>query len=295
MAERIWVGTASWSDHTIYPQGMRAADQIAHYAQFLPMVELNASFYRMFPVKQYAAWAARTPDDFRFSVKAYRALSLHLNDEPPTGAHFEEHLRAVAPLVAAERFLGFVVQFPHWIRPSDKHYLYLERLRAGFGEAPVAVEFRHRSWVEAGARDETIGRLRDARLAMVMLDEPRADATGLFPSLGDVTEPSLGYFRFQGRDAEGKIADRERHGLRERHDYTDDEIGSLAERIEKVSERLSGPAVVVFHNNYTSLAVSASQRMIDQLTEHGLPTALLAIRRRLGELEASVEAPESPG
>src|SRR6266508_2684976 len=54
----------------MYPIGTRAEDFLHTYAEQLPAVELNTSFYRLPSEEQFAHWAAQTPPGFRFSVKA---------------------------------------------------------------------------------------------------------------------------------------------------------------------------------------------------------------------------------
>src|SRR5437868_10277212 len=60
---REWVGS-------LYPEGARADEYLRLYAERLPAVELNTSFYRLPTEEQFARWAAQTPPDFRFAVKA---------------------------------------------------------------------------------------------------------------------------------------------------------------------------------------------------------------------------------
>jgi uncharacterized protein YecE (DUF72 family) len=66
---------ASWRP-SFYPPGTRSADFLAFYAERLPTVELNTTFYRLPPAAQLERWAATVPDGFRFAVKAPRSLSV---------------------------------------------------------------------------------------------------------------------------------------------------------------------------------------------------------------------------
>jgi len=59
-----------------YPPGLRSDGFLAFYAQRLPTVELNTTFYRVPQAAQLERWAAAVPDGFRFAVKAPRALSV---------------------------------------------------------------------------------------------------------------------------------------------------------------------------------------------------------------------------
>jgi uncharacterized protein YecE (DUF72 family) len=60
---REWVGP-------LYPGGARPDDYLRLYAERLPAVELNTSFYRLPTEEQFARWGAQTPAGFRFAVKA---------------------------------------------------------------------------------------------------------------------------------------------------------------------------------------------------------------------------------
>ena len=58
-----------------YPTGLPAKGFLGHYAERLPAVELNNTYYASPKADKVAAWVAATPPDFRFSVKAQRGGS----------------------------------------------------------------------------------------------------------------------------------------------------------------------------------------------------------------------------
>jgi uncharacterized protein YecE (DUF72 family) len=66
---------ASWRPG-FYPAGAKPADFLGLYAERLPTVELNGTFYRLPAADQFARWAAGVPDGFRFAVKAPKAVSV---------------------------------------------------------------------------------------------------------------------------------------------------------------------------------------------------------------------------
>src|SRR5262249_61582145 len=80
----ILVGTASWTDKSLidsgkfYPRDATSAeDRLRYYASEFPMVEVDSSYYAI-PAPQTAQlWAERTPRNFTFNVKAFRALTGH--------------------------------------------------------------------------------------------------------------------------------------------------------------------------------------------------------------------------
>ena len=79
----IYVGTCSWFQHTnFYPEGLPSNQQITYYAQHFPVVEINSTFCRMMPQRNFRLWAERTPQGFVFDVKPYRQLTWHDRKNP---------------------------------------------------------------------------------------------------------------------------------------------------------------------------------------------------------------------
>ena len=66
---RVYVGTCSWADHTnFYPPELPKNQQIIYYSQSFSVVEIDSSFYRLMPARNYQLWAERTPPGFVFDV-----------------------------------------------------------------------------------------------------------------------------------------------------------------------------------------------------------------------------------
>jgi uncharacterized protein YecE (DUF72 family) len=77
---RLLAGASGFSFPTwrpgFYPAGARNADFLRLYAERLPTVEVNNSFYRLPAASVFERWAQTVPDGFRFAVKAPRAVSV---------------------------------------------------------------------------------------------------------------------------------------------------------------------------------------------------------------------------
>ncbi|MGA7802950.1 MAG: DUF72 domain-containing protein [Gammaproteobacteria bacterium] len=139
-----YVGTCGWQHpqwrRTFFPTGMSAEERLAYYASRLRAVELDAS--RSMPTaEQSALWRASVPDDFRFTVRAPRALTHkgHLrNPEQLLTALF----RAIAPL---EEQLGVILfELPtRWPRMTDRLASFLAALP---GDRHYAFEFPDPDW-----------------------------------------------------------------------------------------------------------------------------------------------------
>jgi uncharacterized protein YecE (DUF72 family) len=137
----LYVGTSGFSYPTwkggFYPADAKPAEFLRHYADRLPAVELNATFYRLPSEEQLEKWAEQTPPDFRFAVKMNRRIT-HFGDVSLAGA-FCERVR-----ILGDRLGPILVQFPP-TRTRDEGMLRL--LRDSLDpELRYAFEFRHPSW-----------------------------------------------------------------------------------------------------------------------------------------------------
>jgi len=55
-----------------YPHGLRQADELAFASRNLTAIEINATYHSLQSAASFAKWAAQTPEDFIFTVKASR-------------------------------------------------------------------------------------------------------------------------------------------------------------------------------------------------------------------------------
>jgi uncharacterized protein YecE (DUF72 family) len=145
VSAQLLVGTSgfaysSWRG-TFYPRGLKSAEMLGYYAQRLPTVEVNTTFYRTQPPDVVAGWVAAVPPDFRFAVKAHRRIT-HNRRMP----NLEEAIRILA--LEADGFgdrLGPVLfQLPPTAAFDEGR---IERIAALLPRHwRVAYQFRHRSW-----------------------------------------------------------------------------------------------------------------------------------------------------
>jgi uncharacterized protein YecE (DUF72 family) len=149
----LYVGTsgfsfASWKDG-FYPPDAKPADFLRHYAERLPSVELNNTFYRLPAEATFRKWAETTPADFRFAVKMTMSIT-HFGRLDEVGT-FCERVRVLGGK------LGPVLVRLHDSRPRDDGFL---RLLLGSVDPGLRLAFdlRDPSWdgvepvlAEAGA------------------------------------------------------------------------------------------------------------------------------------------------
>ncbi|HET9950302.1 MAG TPA: DUF72 domain-containing protein [Candidatus Eisenbacteria bacterium] len=209
----ILIGTSGYSFPDwvgpFYPPGIERSKMLDYYAREFPAVEVNATYYRVPPPATLRAMAAKTPPEFQFVVKAHHDMTHERSLEP---ALYTAFARALDPLLQAGKLHGLIAQFPQSFHRTPENEAFLLELKRRLPDAPLFVEFRHRSWVEesgAGgaarkedASDEGIWRLLDeAGIGYVSVDEP--DLPGLLPPIARVTGPErIGYVRLHGRNRE---------------------------------------------------------------------------------------------
>ncbi len=145
-----WVGA-------FYPAKTKPAAMLGLYAQQLPAVEINNTFYRLPKREVLERWADEVPAHFRFIIKASRRIT-HLKRL----VEAEEETRYLLDTlgVRGERLGGVLFQLPPFLRFD------LERL-TGFQallpqELAVTFEFRHPSW----HCEATVDALREAGHAL---------------------------------------------------------------------------------------------------------------------------------
>lgn len=142
-AFEAYVGCAKWNKKDLkhfYPRGVK--DELAYYSTQFNSIELNATFYRLFPRKTFDDWYATAPENFRFFPKLEQSIS-HYRRLKGVKAIVK---RNVANMSRLREKLGMpFLQMHGNFRPKD-----FERVVA-FAEnwtydVPLAIELRHTDW-----------------------------------------------------------------------------------------------------------------------------------------------------
>ncbi|MFI0775140.1 DUF72 domain-containing protein [Streptomyces sp. NPDC021212] len=286
---KILVGTCSWTDRALlssgwYPPGQRdAAGRLRHYAAQFPVVEVDATYYSLPSTRNSALWAERTPDGFRFDVKAFSLLTGHptspnalpLDLRPALAGRsgyrdvdpalldevWQRFTGALEPLKQARRLGTLLFQFPPWFAPADpRSKTFLDKCARGTAGWPVAVEFRHPAWWSNDERAATEATLKDWGMSAVAVDMTQTLPTSI-PPVTPVTSPRLAVARFHGRnDAWGTGTKEERF----RHTYTSEELEEWAPRLHEMADQ-ADEVHALFNNCCADAAVRAAESMRDLL------------------------------
>ncbi len=164
----ILVGTSGYNypewRGTFYPEKFSTDKMLAYYAERLPTVEINYTFYRMPTDTLLAGWAAGTPEHFSFTLKAPRRIThdsklQHCEDMVQS---FCRTARTLGPKLAALLF-----QLPPTFKKDvDVLRGFVEGVPEG---TRAAFEFRHPSWFDAAVFDV----LRGRNLALCIADSEK--------------------------------------------------------------------------------------------------------------------------
>jgi uncharacterized protein YecE (DUF72 family) len=166
--DHVLVGTSGYNypewRGTFYPEKLATNKMLAYYAERLPTVEINYTFYRIPNEKLLAGWAAGTPEPFTFTLKAPRRIThdAKLQRCEDLLQTFCRAARTLGPKLAA---LLFQLP-PTFKKDADVLRAFVELVPEG---TRAAFEFRHASWLD----NETFDLLRSRNLALCVADSEK--------------------------------------------------------------------------------------------------------------------------
>jgi uncharacterized protein YecE (DUF72 family) len=145
----------------------------------------------------------------------------------------------------------------------------LSGVRALLDPLVPLVEFRHRSWLTAEARDDTLSVLERKRLAVVSVDTPPTRASNVLPTFAAVTHP-VAYVRFHGRNVKTWNIKAEKSWQRFDWMYSAEELEEWVERISRLSDE-ADEVYAMFNNNRDDFAPRSAAILRGLLDEAGIP------------------------
>jgi len=292
---QILLGTSSWTDPTLvkeadfYPPDASSAEKrLRFYASCFPLVEVDSTYYYPPSEKNSVLWIERTPPTFTFNVKAYSLLTNHptrpdslykdLQPSAPAGKRFvyrdqlpsetvdevwQRFRDALMPLHSAGKLGAVLFQFPKWFTISRASKAYIEECAARLPDYRVAVEFRHRSWMEERNAEETLGFLEERDLPYVCVDMPQGFDSSV-PPVAAVTASDLAMVRFHGRNVQAWELKSDTASERFKYDYRREELAEWVPRIETLAQQ-ARETHVLMNNCYRDFAVRNARELGDLL------------------------------
>jgi uncharacterized protein YecE (DUF72 family) len=282
------VGTASWTDKTLLASGWypadasSAEDRLRYYAEQFPVVEVDSTYYTPPNEANSERWVARTPEGFRFDVKAFslltqhptRPTALYKDLRPETDKRnvyakdlepkvvdevWERFLSALGPLHDADKLGAVLFQFPQWftLKRANKDYLLECKERA----APyrISVEFRSATWFRnEAATEETLDFLRSYGLPFVCVDMPQGHSSSVPPVVA-ATSKDMAIVRFHGHSDKWQSRDiYERFGYL----YDEAELRPWAPRLRELAGQ-TAETHVLLNNCYRNYAQVNARQLAD--------------------------------
>jgi uncharacterized protein YecE (DUF72 family) len=234
--QQVWIGCSGWNyRHWREPvyHGLPAARWLERYASLFRTVEVNNTFYRLPSRSSVAGWAAQTPADFIFSVKASRYLT-HMKRLTDMKRGVERFYERIEPLIETGKLGPVLWQLPERF-PRDE-----ERLASALEQLPGGrhcFEFRHPSWFTP----EVYALLKRHGVALVIGDHPERP----FQTHVMTTDWTFIRFHYGSRGRDGN--------------YSDAELETWKRRIARW--RSSVEVFAYFNNDWRAFAVKNALKL----------------------------------
>ncbi len=197
----VLVGTSGYSykewKGPFYPEDLKNDEMLRYYAERLPTVEINNTFYRMPRERVILNWADATPERFQFVLKASRRIT-HMGRLKNVASELRYFLQASSAL--GDKRGPSLFQLPPNMKADPA--LLGEFLSLLPPDWRAAFEFRHPSWFVDEVYD--LLRVRGAALVLAETDDQEAP---------DVVTADWGYVRLR------------------RTEYSDRDLERWAERV----------------------------------------------------------------
>jgi uncharacterized protein YecE (DUF72 family) len=298
IAESIRVGISSWTEPTLvkegnfYPKGVSSAEErLKFYASQFPVVEVDSTYYFPPSERNSVLWIQRTPKDFTFNIKAYSLLTNHPTQidslykdvkealpketldkknvyreklPPELVADVWSRFRdALMPLHSAGKLGAVLFQFPQWFIIGRRSKDYIVECKERLPDYRIAVEFRHKSWMEGPNKEETLAFLEEHDIPYVCVDMPQGFDSSL-PPIAAVTSKDLAMVRFHGRDPDAWQSKGGTAADRFRYDYSKQELQEWVPKIETLAAEAKETHVIM-NNCFRDYAVKSARQLASLL------------------------------
>jgi uncharacterized protein YecE (DUF72 family) len=272
MAASVRLGTCSFADEglvkTWYPRGVSTSKaRLQYYAERFDTVEVDSPYYHLPDPGVTRNWAQRTPPEFTFHVKAHKTMTWHEGE--PSDEAFAAFRASLEPLELSGKLRGILMQYHPRFQKSADALAELERVRPRLEPLVPLVEFRHRSWMEAGERDATLAFLEANGLSYVSVDTPMTRASNVIARHAAATHP-VAYVRFHGRNEKTWNIKAEKSSERFDWMYSAEELAEWVEKLGRLTSE-ADEVYALFNNNRDDFAPRSAVILRGLLDEAGIP------------------------
>jgi uncharacterized protein YecE (DUF72 family) len=273
-ATTIRIGTCSFADEGLvkawYPRGVSTPTaRLRYYGERFDTVEVDSPYYHLPDPAVTARWAQRTPPDFLFHVKAHKTMTFH--DGEPSDEEFARFRASVEPLELSGKLRGVLLQYHPRFTKSEAAKDELRRVPGRIAPLVPLIEFRHRSWMDAGEREDTLDFLRETGLAYVSVDTPMTRASNVLARHAAATH-DVAYVRFHGRNAKTWNIKAEKSSQRFDWMYAEDELAEWVDKLAGLAAE-AHEVYALFNNNRDDFAPRSAALLRGLLDEAGIPAS----------------------
>jgi uncharacterized protein YecE (DUF72 family) len=168
----IYAGTSGWAYTSwrpkFYPAKLASADFLNYYATRLNTVEVNYTFRNTLTKTLLMEWAAATPPDFKFAVKAHQTIT-HIKRLRGATRLAAKFISSLQPLAKLGKLGPVLFQLPPNFNCDLK---LLGDFLAGLPrQTRIAFEFRHESWFTG----DVYSLLRKANVALCLAESEKLE------------------------------------------------------------------------------------------------------------------------
>ena len=165
---KVYVGCAKWNKKDLknfYPKGTK--DELEYYASQFNCIELNATFYRLFPASTFEQWHTTAPKGFKFFPKFEQGIS-HYKRLKDVKERVDANVSRFS-LLQEKLGMPFLQMHNNF---APKNFDRVEEFVENWNyDTPLAMEFRHTDWFND---DETAAKLykllKSKKITNVLVD-----------------------------------------------------------------------------------------------------------------------------
>lgn len=252
------IGTSGYSykdwEGIFYPPGLPPGQKLNYYASHFNVVEVNSTYYRIPHAAVFANMGKKVPENFEFIVKTHQETT-HVRKD--NASSMKSLIEALTPIIEANKFYGFLAQFPYSFKNVTSNRDYLLSTKELSGEHPLFVEFRNWTW----NRPEINDFLRQNNIGYVNVDQPAL--RGLLPAQ-NIATTDVAYVRFHGRNQQNWW-----NGTNEtRYDYlySNTELEEWVDRLVALIQN-SAKTYIFFNNHPKGKAIQNANTLIKLLEQ----------------------------
>lgn len=243
----IKIGMTTFSEHGSLLNKEKLTFE--EYASYFPVVELDTCFYGIKPKVTSQNWVEKTPDNFKFILKAYKGMTRHSSYEPYYKTEkemFDAYQEFLEPVKLAGKLSSILFQFPSSFTCNRENVDYLRMIRNYYPHDPISIEFRNSTWYDEKMKKPMLDFMETYQFSLVMVDEPQV-ALHSVPFDTAVTNSDFVFVRLHGRNKGNWLDDsgdwRKKRNL---YCYSRTELEKLAEQLLKIKAK---DVTVIFNNN----------------------------------------------